>query len=248
MSDVTVPGWEDRYAEILSEFGYSRRRDVEAAAVLDSVLTGPDIAERIGRIVRGRTAFVIGSGPSLEDAIPALGRRTGAVRIAAGSSAGPLVERGIIPDIVVTDLDGGTGPLAEIAGSESVFFVVHAHGDNTERLGFAARFRNCMGTTQAAPLGRIRNFGGFTDGDRAVFLASHFGARRIVLFGMDFGGQRGRLSATGRSERGAKLRKLRKGEELLGWLAGMTESELLTTSRPIGGFEKISYKDLTALE
>ena len=41
-------------------------------------------------------------------------------------------------------------------------------------------------TTQSRPDFVICNFGGFTDGDRAVCLARHMGARRIVLYGFDF--------------------------------------------------------------
>ena len=44
-----------------------------------------------------------------------------------------------------------------------------------------------IGTTQAQPLGNIYNFGGFTDGDRAIFLAVALGAGEITLAGMDFG-------------------------------------------------------------
>jgi hypothetical protein len=33
------------------------------------------------------------------------------------------------------------------------------------------------------------NFGGFTDGDRAVFLADHFKAKNIYLVGFDFEGK-----------------------------------------------------------
>ena len=33
----------------------------------------------------------------------------------------------------------------------------------------------------------VHNFGGFTDGDRAVFLAVQLGAKKLILAGMDFG-------------------------------------------------------------
>jgi hypothetical protein len=36
--------------------------------------------------------------------------------------------------------------------------------------------------------------------------------------------------------------KLSRGESLLEWLATKTKSELFTTSKPIKGFKKISYK------
>ena len=99
-------------------------------------------------------------------------------KIVADSALKPLIENGIKADIVVTDLDGDEEILKTVGQSEAVF-VVHAHGDNIGKLQFVENFRNCVGTTQAKPFGKIKNFGGFTDGDRAVFLASHFGAKKI---------------------------------------------------------------------
>jgi hypothetical protein len=105
-------------------------------------------------------------------------------------------------------------------------------------------FKNCIGTTQSKPFSKIQNFGGFTDGDRGVFLANHFEAKRIILFGMDFGNRIGKYSNTKKTEREIKLKKLNKGKLLLEWLSTNTKSELFTTSKPIRGFKKISYKDL----
>ncbi len=73
--------------------------------------------------------------------------------------------------------------------------------------------KNCIGTTQTTPFNKIQNFGGFTDGDRGVFLASHFEAKKIILFGMDFGKQIGKFSNTKKSDRDTKLKKLKIGEE-----------------------------------
>ena len=273
-----IPGWRERYEGILREFGYSRGRDEEAAVLLDSILRGGrgrneerggagdrrggggDAEKRIGEMIGGRTVFVVGAGPSLPAAIPRLrgyadegligagGGRRAATCIGAGSAAKPLADGGIMPDIVVTDLDGGDGAaLAGIARAGRTVFVVHAHGDNMGRLHLARGLGRCVGTTQSEPFGRIRNHGGFTDGDRGAFLASGYGAARIILFGMDFGSRIGRLSRTKRSERPAKLRKLGAGESLLEWLSTFTRSELFTTSRPIAGFEKISYGQLDAM-
>jgi uncharacterized Rossmann fold enzyme len=165
------------------------------------------------------------------------------IKIAADSSVKPLVENRIIPDIVVTDLDGDENTFKKIARTKSIF-VVHAHGDNIEKLEFTKNFKNCIGTTQSNPFRKIKNFGGFTDGDRGVFLANHYGAKRIILFGMDFGDRIGKFSNTKKSERKIKLMKLKKGEALLEWLSTITKSELYTTSKPIKGFKKISNKDL----
>ena len=109
------------------------------------------------------------------------------------------------------------------------------------------QFKNCIGTTQSKPFSKIQNFGGFTDGDRGVFLANHYGAKKIILFGMDFGDKIGKFSNTKKSERKTKLMKLKRGELLLEWLSTITKSELFTTSKPIRGFKKISYKDLDTI-
>ncbi len=122
--------------------------------------------------------------------------------------------------------------------------IFFAHGDNIKKMEFTRQFKNCIGTTQSKPFSKIQNFGGFTDGDRGVFLANYFGAKKIILFGMDFGDRIGKFSNTKKSERKTKLMKLQRGKSLLEWLATITKSELFTTSKPINGFKKISYKDV----
>ena len=128
--------------------------------------------------------------------------------------------------------------------SKKSIFVVHAHGDNIGKLELVKNFKKCIGTTQTNSFSKVQNFGGFTDGDRSVFLASHFDAKRIILFGMDFGNRIGRFSNTKKSERKTKLMKLKKAKSLLEWLADSTKSELFTTSKSIRGFKKIQFKDL----
>ncbi len=243
---MIISGWKKRYSDILKEFNYSEKKDNESAILLNSILKKSDIDEKIFNLVKGKTVFVIGSGPSLSTAIPKLKNFKKSVKIAADSSVKPLVGNGIIPDIVITDLDGDKNTLKKIAKTKSIF-VVHAHGDNIEKLEFSKKFKNCIGTTQSKPFSKIQNFGGFTDGDRGVFLANHYGAKKIILFGMDFGDQIGKFSNTKKSERKIKLMKLNKGKSLLEWLSTITKSELFTTSKPINGFKKISYKDVDVI-
>lgn len=238
-----ILGWKKRYHDILREFRYSEKKDRESAIILNSILKKSDANKRISKIIKGKTVFVIGSGPSLSFAIPKLKKYKKIIKIAADSSIKPLVEKGIIPDIVVTDLDGDQDTLKKIGKTDSIF-VVHAHGDNIEKLGLTKKFKNCIGTTQSIPFSKIENFGGFTDGDRSIFLASYFQAKKVVLFGMDFGEHIGKYSKTKKSERKIKLMKLKRGKSLLEWLSTFTKSELFTTSKSIKGFKKISYKEL----
>jgi len=240
---MMILGWKKRYSEILKEFNYDEKKDRESALLLDAILEKSDVDTKIINLIKGKTVLVIGSGPSLQQAIPKLKNYKKVVKIAADSSIKLLVENKIIPDIVVTDLDGDEIILNKIAKTKTIF-VVHAHGDNIEKIEFAKKFKNCIGTTQSIPFNKIQNFGGFTDGDRGVFLANYFGAKKIILVGMDFGERIGKFSKTKKIDRKIKLQKLKRGELLLEWLSTITKSELFTTSKAIKGFKKISYKDL----
>ena len=237
-----MSGWKKWYSNILKEFKYDEKKDKESAIILNSILKRSNINDEIVNLIKNETVFVIGSGPSLSTAIPKLKNLKKSIKIAADSSVKPLVDNGIIPDIVITDLDGDENSLKKIA-TKSIF-VVHAHGDNINKLKFSKKFKKCIGTTQSKPFSKIQNFGGFTDGDRGVFLANHFGAKKIILFGMDFGERIGKYSNTKKSERTIKLMKLNKGKLLLEWLSTITKSELFTTSKQIKGFKKISYKNV----
>ena len=238
-----ISGWEKRYVSILKELNYSEKKDKESALILDSILKKTDTIKKVRKLIEGKTIFVIGSGPSLSIAIPKLKKLEKSIKIAADSSLKPLVDNGIIPDIIVTDLDGNEDTIKKIAKTKSIF-VIHAHGDNIEKLQMVKKMKNCIGTTQTNPFNKVHNFGGFTDGDRGVFLASYFNAKKIILFGMDFGNQIGKFSNTKKSDRKTKLKKLEIGRDLLIWLSTITKSELFTTSKPIEGFRKIPYKDL----
>ena len=240
---MMISGWNSRYHEILKEFNYSKRKDTDSAALLNSILGEENHLEKIRDLVQNQNVFVVGSGPSLSNAIPVLKQFKKTVKIVADSAVKPLIENGIKPDIIVTDLDGDEKTFRRI-GKSKTYFVVHAHGDNISKLNLIEYFKNCIGTTQTKPFGKIQNFGGFTDGDRAVFLASYFKAKKIILFGMDFGKRIGKFSNTKLSERKIKLKKLKKGKSLLEWLALKTRSELFTTSSPISGFKKIPYRNL----
>jgi len=238
-----ISGWKKRYFTILKEMNYSEKKDKESALILDSILKKTDSIEKVKEIIQGNTVFVIGSGPSLSIAIPKLKKLKKSIKIAADSSLEPLIDNGIIPDIIVTDLDGNEDTIKKISKTKSIF-VIHAHGDNIEKLQMVKKMKNCVGTTQTNPFNKIQNFGGFTDGDRGVFLASYFDAKKIILFGMDFGNQIGKFSNTKKSDREIKLKKLKIGKNLLIWLSTITKSELFTTSKPIKGFKKITYQEL----
>ncbi|MDE0091615.1 MAG: DUF115 domain-containing protein [Thaumarchaeota archaeon] len=254
-TETATTAWRDMYNAILADFAYDTTRDDKSARTLDRILDEagvPDAYPALRKLIKGETVLVAGSGPSLDESLDTLARHADtAVLIAADTAAKPLVDRGIMPHVIVTDLDGDIECHAE-ASRRGAAIIAHAHGDNMHMLHHVRRFRTCMGTTQAGPVGRIRNLGGFTDGDRAVFAADHFGANRIILFGMDLDGEKvGRHSRTAAPDRATKAKKLLKARELLeAWLAGRPRQgrRLYTASGcRIAGFEGITHGDVDRL-
>ena len=185
--------WEKYYTEILDDFGFSRENDEESAKLLDEILSteGCLTLDDLSQIVGFSDKYIIfGAGPSLKGHVKFLKENYDLrdyVLVAADGATTALIEEKIVPDIVATDLDGKLDDilLANIRGAN---IVIHAHGDNIDKIAsLSSFFNNVLGTTQAQPVGNLYNFGGFTDGDRALFLAVALGASQITLAGMDFG-------------------------------------------------------------
>ena len=173
--------WEPHYTAILEYFGFEREADETAARLLEEILDRDDIG-LLSALIRGRRVTVCGNAPCLPDE---LDRIEGTV-LAADAAAEVLADHGIRPDAVFTDLDGATDVFVDLSEQGTVM-VVHAHGDNMPLLRcWVPRFPGpLVATTQATPLPRIHNFGGFTDGDRAVFAADELGAADIRIIGFD---------------------------------------------------------------
>jgi len=239
---MTITGWESKYREILKDFGYSRNKDNQSAKLLNSLLQKKTPSIGIRDLIKNKPVFVIGAGPSLLSCIPILKRHKEITKIVADGATKAIIENGLKPDIVVTDLDGDIKSLKK-AGRTKTIMVVHAHGDNSERINLVKYFKNCIGTTQAKPIGIINNFGGFTDGDRCVFLANHFKAKKIILLGMDFGTRIGKYSKNKVDNRAIKIAKLRSGKKLLEWFALKSKSELYSTTK-INGFRNVNLRSI----
>lgn len=203
--------WEPIYEAILEDFGYDRAGDERARDWLASVFErrALDPYEPSSDAFAGDTVAIAGAGPSLLDDVDLI-RDADAV-VAASTAADSLRDIGFALDFVVTDLDKHAETVREFT-TAGVPVAVHAHGDNTGALRQYVPTLDLsvvLPTTQAEPVGRVTNYGGFTDGDRAAFLADHLGADRLVFPGWDF--EDDSLSAE-------KRRKLEWAERLLYWL------------------------------
>ncbi len=202
--------WRIFYEDILRDFGFSEEKDIKAARILND-LVEPLPLEVLEEKIADKRVCVYGSGQSLEE-VEDFSR---CAKIAADGATSYLLGKGIVPEVVVTDLDGRIEDLYKADRNGSIM-VIHAHGDNIGKIkAYARGFTRVIPTCQCRPLGELQNFGGFTDGDRAVFLAVHFKAREIALYGMDFGGV-GKYSFS--EDTSVKRKKLKWGKRLIDYL------------------------------
>lgn len=230
--------WFPYYQNIRWQFGYSTQKDQAAADMLSRMIKRKALDARVlQRKIVGKQVMVIGAGPSLEKNIEFIKLNTNFVKVVANGAVQALIERNIKPTIVVTDLDGNPSFLQK-AEQLGATLVVHAHGDNINKLKkLVPKFRHLIGSTQVMPVENVYNFGGFTDGDRCVFLAEEFGAKEIILIGMELGKNIGKYSKEVIIDIDLKRKKMKAGKRLLETLAKKSRSQLFDTSnRPIKGF------------
>ena len=103
---MTISGWESKYREILRDFGYSRKKDNQSCKLLDSLLPKNTGVKRIRDLIENKPVFVIGAGPSLSSCISILKKHKKITRIVADGATKAIIENGLKPHIVITDLDG----------------------------------------------------------------------------------------------------------------------------------------------
>ncbi|GGP19217.1 hypothetical protein GCM10007981_02010 [Thermocladium modestius] len=107
-------------------------------------------------------------------------RQRGLIIAVEGRSLSILSGMGIRPDVVVTDFDFEP---EKLIGYDGVV-LGHAHGDNMGIFkGYAGRMARIIPTVQSWPTGCSILPPGFTDGDRAAYIAAYMGARIIHVYG-----------------------------------------------------------------
>lgn len=199
--------FEPVYEAILDDFGFGRKADEHARDVAAELATPFDL-DRFSDW-EGATIAVAGAAPCLVDDVGMA--RDAEVVVAASTAADVLRDSGVAVDCMVTDLDKNPETARKLTES-GVPVAAHAHGDNVPAVReWLPRFAAdaTLVTTQAAPVGPVRNLGGFTDGDRAAFLADAVGAGRLVFPGWEFDDP---------AVEPMKAKKLRWAERLLRWL------------------------------
>ena len=228
--------WEPIYEAVLADLGFDRAADERARDVAYGIVDTSDDADADRNVdsdtdfindadaplasevvadlettLGGASVCVVGAAPSLARELAAFDPASVDAIVAASTAVDVLSEAGIDVDCMVTDLDKNVSTAAELS-RRGVPVAAHAHGDNIPALrAWLPRFNHAatLVTTQAEPRGPIRNVGGFTDGDRAAFLADACGANELRFLGWAFDDP---------AVDALKARKLRWAEHLLYWL------------------------------
>jgi len=212
MSDsLSFQAWEPVYEAILADLGFDRAADEQARDVSAEVAQPFDH----GRLadLDGATVAIVGAAPSLSTELASFEPTSVDAIVAASTAVDVLADHGLGVDLMVTDLDKNVDTARELTHSGTPV-AAHAHGDNIPTLReWLPRFapESALVTTQAEPRVPVENFGGFTDGDRAAFIADAFGAAELRFLGWNFDDP---------SVDPLKARKLRWAEQLLYWLEG----------------------------
>jgi len=178
--------WKPIYLDILADFGFDARADVRSATVLAKLVENRRMMN-FSTIVDylGSRVLICGAAASLEHELSRMSSDD--TLISAGSATGRMMRQGIMPDIIVSDLDGDVQYEIE-ASSKGALTFVHAHADNVESIEHYVPMLKgpVIPTVQCQPFGIVYNFGGFTDGDRAYMITRHFGVENIRMIGWDF--------------------------------------------------------------
>lgn len=179
--------WDEWYKIILDDFSFKQEDDIKSAEFLNERVSKFDVSH----IDFKNQSIIFGAGPSIKKHLAFLKSNVNLkdyTLIAADGTTKALLEESIIPDIIVTDLDGDMDSIIESNKLGSILYV-HAHGDNLDKLKkYIDKLDKVVPTCQCKSFGNLENFGGFTDGDRAVHIAVYsIGVKKIILAGMDFG-------------------------------------------------------------
>jgi hypothetical protein len=232
--------WGSYYNKIMEDFGFDKEKDFESAVILNEIIENTKnniLLDGVKNIIEGKEVYIFGAGPSLKNHVKIVKEiiKTKAktkemdlednyIIISADGATKALLEEGLIPDIIVSDLDGDMSSIFESNDKGSIV-VVHAHGDNIDKIQkYAGKLKNIVGSTQVPKeFDYLINYGGFTDGDRCCFLAEEFGAKKIILCGMDFGiyttkYSRPNLKNDVEVADDIKVKKLKYAEKFVNWL------------------------------
>ncbi len=238
--------FKDWYSQILEDFKFDFIKECESRDYLSQIFLKKSqkwnletVLSQFKETISLKPMILIyGCGPSLEKTFNIILKRKGLnffknfINLTADGASTLLRKKRVQIDAIFTDLDGITKNEFKYAR----FNVVHAHGDNREKLNLfkneIIKFENIIGTTQIEPTPNVLNPGGFTDGDRILYflrtLLQPF--HKLFLIGMDFGTIIGKYSKLdlihNQKASPIKLKKLQYAIKLIRWISDKIDNKI----------------------
>lgn len=194
-----------KYKEIIDMMGFLEAEDIKSRDILHDIFSQREynlennILHLEKLFLKYTKILIFGGGPDAEYFVNYIHENhdfknlsENLLIIAVDGITELLYENRIIPDIIFTDLDGILFETINRPEFKKTSFIIHAHGDNINQIKSFRKFltnsKFLIGTTQVESKIPIINHGGFTDGDRALFLISNFlkEYHNVFIFGFDF--------------------------------------------------------------
>ena len=158
--------WRPKYLDIVQRLDIDSSADRQATKLLTSLLRAGEpelLLKRLSDTIFGKPVIVCGAGPSLKQHMKSLMSSVDlseAAIVVADGAVSVMLELGLHCDVVVTDLDGDIDHLREMK-SKGALLIVHAHGDNMERVELIVPLLGeVLGSTQVEPTDRAFLWGG----------------------------------------------------------------------------------------
>jgi len=248
---MNLKTWLTIYFHIARLMGYNIVAD-QLAPIIALLLNLSRISpvSHLRKLIMDRIVFVVGAGPTLTSVLPRFRKkiyeryRDSICVVCADSAITPLLDHGIIPDIVVSDLDGSIKHLSRASRLGSLV-ILHGHGDNLHQiLKFSKHLDRIIISTQVLPIYPIVNYYGYTDGDRAVCLAVKLGAKKIILIGMDLKAAPDPYQKYKKLPKAIKRLKMKIASVLIRLLAEENHILQLKTEEGLKDIDKIDWSNL----
>ena len=128
--------WKPFYEKIVNDLKLNFEKDKDAAFLLDTILSNKKIVsiKRLEKLIKNKEIIVFGAGHTLEKSILKHKKSIeNKVKISADGATSALLKHNILPDIIVTDLDGKISDIF-YANNKGSIVIIHAHGDNIEKI------------------------------------------------------------------------------------------------------------------
>ena len=171
-----IDWWWKFQDQINTQFNFSRTREEVATRM---VAHSGFLKSSISDYFRGRDLVLVGAAINQSLLIP------NSYLIVADGALRACLERDIIPELIISDLDGYLPDIVWATQNGSKI-IIHAHGDNISRVHQYSAKLNPICMTSTYPSDSTFCWGGFTDGDRATMMSLSLGCTSIKLLGFDF--------------------------------------------------------------